>query len=192
MFSLILSLKSPDFIFYKRSSKSASVCWTLRILTGKQMQLVLTVTFLLCTTVSTPPIFLVYPTSKSPVSCRHCLQETNKFGEKFKYVQFLYVLTALAGALFKPVPQVDPACRQLHSVILAGILLSWKESNLSMAQPQVPKTCSFEKTLETLAVASKKISTFPTHIFEESASKGFLSGLYILLTDLPRVSRHFN
>ena len=57
-----------------------------------------------------------------------------------------------------------------------------------MAQPQVPKNCSFERTLETVDVASKKISTFPAHIFEESGSKGFLTGLYILLTDLPRVS----
>ena len=55
-----------------------------------------------------------------------------------------------------------------------------------MAQPQVPKTCSFEKTLETLAVASKKISAFPTHIFDKSGIKGFLTGLYILICDLPR------
>ena len=102
------------------------------------------------------------------------------------YLQFWYVLTALAGALSKPAPQVDPACIQLHSLILAGILVSWKESILSMAQPQVPKTCSFEKTLEMLADASKKISAFPTHIFNESALKGFLTGLYILICDLPR------
>ena len=38
-----------------------------------------------------------------------------------------------------------------------------------MAQPQVPKISSFERTLETVVVASKKISTFPTHIFEESS-----------------------
>ena len=57
-----------------------------------------------------------------------------------------------------------------------------------MAQPQVPNTCSFEKTLEAEDVASKKISTFPTHIFEESAIKGFLTGFYILPTFLPRVS----
>ena len=57
-----------------------------------------------------------------------------------------------------------------------------------MAQPQVPKTCSFERTLETVDVASKKISTFPTHIFKESGIKGFLTGFYIPPTYLPRVS----
>jgi len=165
-----------------------SICWTLCIVTGMQMQPVLTVTFLRCATVSTPSTILVYPTSKSPVSCRHYLQETSKSRRKMCTIK----LTLLTGALSKLAPQVDPACRQLHSVILAGILLWWKESNLSIAQPQVAKSWSFERTLETVAEANKKISTFPTHIFQESASKGFLTGLYILLTDLPRVSRHFN
>ena len=57
-----------------------------------------------------------------------------------------------------------------------------------MAQPQFPKNCSFEKALESVDVASKKISTFPTHIFKESGIKGFLTGFYILPTYLPRVS----
>ena len=55
-----------------------SICWILCILTGMQKQPVLIVIFLRCATVSTPPIVLVYPTSKNPVSCRHYSQEKNK------------------------------------------------------------------------------------------------------------------
>ena len=128
--------KDSFFSFYnRRSSKSASVCWTRRISTAKQMQLVLTVMFLLCTTVSTPSIFLVYPTSKSPVNWRHYFQTIS---DKNKQRHMVQVLTVLMGALSKHAPHEAPACRQVHSEMMAGILPSWKDSNFSMGQPQVP------------------------------------------------------
>ena len=122
-----------------------------------QTQPIPTVRFLLCTTISWSPICLVYPTSKSPVNCRHCHQKII-----FRTKDDLTLKSKLTLVL-KSGPQACPGWRQCHSVIFEGIRPSLISTRVSTAQwPQKPYRWS-----AMVIVDSKRSKSELTNILEK-------------------------
>ena len=73
-------------------------------------------------------------------------------------------------------PQGVPVWLQTHSVILAGILSSMKDSMVSEGQPQDPDPGFFDNAM---VVDSKMTKSVVANIFEISDKKGFETLFYI-------------
>ena len=73
-------------------------------------------------------------------------------------------------------PQGVPVWLQIHSVILAGILSSMKDSMVSEGQPQDPDPGFFDNAM---VVDSKMTKSVVANIFEISDKIGFETLFYI-------------